>query len=83
MAIEIDPASLSAGELVALVNALRRQLAEKEQEIERLKRLVPTGSDQTAADKLASGSSTEPSPGSLEDLAADLERIYPLPKADY
>jgi hypothetical protein len=83
MKIEVDPASLSVGELVALVNELRRQLAEKEQEIERLKRLVPTRSDQAAPDEIASGSSAEPSPGSVEDLVAELERTYPPPKADY
>ena len=54
MKIEVDPASLNVGELIALVNELRRQLAEKEQEVERLKRLVPTRSDQTAPDEGAS-----------------------------
>jgi hypothetical protein len=82
MKIEVDPASLSVGELVALANELRRQLAEKEQEIECLKRLVPTGSGQAAPDKIDSDSSAEPSPGSVEDLVAELERTYPLPKAD-
>ena len=82
MKIEVDPASLSVGELVVLVNELKRQLAEKEQESERLKRLVPTGSDQAAPDEIASGSSAESSPGSIEDLVAELERTYPLPKAD-
>jgi hypothetical protein len=82
MKVEVDPASLSVGELVALVNELRQQLAEKEQEIERLKRLVTTGSDQAEPDEIASGSAAEPSPGSVEDLVAQLERTYPLPKAD-
>ena len=74
--------SLSAEELVVLVNDLQRQLAEKEQEVERLKRLVLMRSDQTASDEGASGSSVEPSPGSIEDLMTELERTYPLPKAD-
>lgn len=83
MKVEVGPASLSVGELVALVNELRQQLAEKEQEIESLKRLVSTGSDQTAPDEIASGSSAEPSPGSVEDLLEQLEQTYPLPKADH
>lgn len=80
-----DPnlSSLNVGELVALINELRRQLAEKEQEVERLKRLALARSDQTAPDKGASGSVAEPSPGSVEDLVAELERTYPPPKADY
>lgn len=79
MKSKIDPASLSVGELVALVNELKQQLEEKEQEIERLKRLVPMGA---APDEIPSDSSTEPSPGSIEDLMAELERAYPLPKTD-
>lgn len=82
MKIEVDPASLNVGELIALVNELRRQLAEKEQEVERLKRLVPTRSDQTAPDEGASVSAAESSPGSVEDLMAELERTYPPPKTD-
>jgi hypothetical protein len=77
MKVEVDPASLSVGELVALVNELRQQLAEKEQEIERLKRLVPTGSDRTAPYEAITGSSAEVTPGSMEDLLAQLEQIYP------
>jgi hypothetical protein len=83
MKVAIDPASLSVGKLVALVNELRRQLAEKEQEIERLKRFVLTGSDQAAPDEAIASSSAEPSPGSVEDLVAQLERTYPPPKADH
>ena len=79
---DFDLFSLSAEELIALVNELQRQLAEKEQEVQRLKRLVLMRSDQTAPDESASGSSVEPSPGSIEDLMTELERTYPLPKAD-
>lgn len=82
MKIELALTSFSVGELVALINELRRQLAEKEQEVERLKRLVPTESNQTAPDEGASGSAGEPLPGSIEDLAKELERTYPLPKVD-
>lgn len=82
MKTEIDPTSLSVGELVALVNELRRQLAEKEQEIERLKRLVPAESKQAAPDEIALDSTADPSPGSIEALRAELERMYPLPKTD-
>ncbi|MGE0684408.1 MAG: hypothetical protein AB7P69_26320 [Candidatus Binatia bacterium] len=83
MTIASDPASLSVGELVALVNELKQLLAEKEREIERLKRLVPTGSDQAEPGEIASGSSVEPSPGSVEDLVEELERTSPLLKTDY
>jgi hypothetical protein len=82
MKVDVDPTSLSVGDLVTLVNELRQRLAEKEQEIERLKRLVPTGSEQATPDEMTSGSSAELSPGSIEDLMAELERTYPLPKTD-
>jgi len=82
MKVDVDPTSLSVGDLVTLVNELRQRLAEKEQEIERLKRLVPMGSEQATLDEMTSGSSAEPSPGSIEDLMAELERTYPLPKTD-
>jgi hypothetical protein len=77
MKVDVDPTSLSQGELVALVNELRQQLAEKEQEIERLKRFVPTGSNQATSDEATTGSSVDPPPGSVADLLAQLEQIYP------
>jgi len=75
MKVEVDPASLSVGELVALVHELRHQVARRDQEIEQLRRLLPTRENTV-------DSSTEPVPGSVEDLLDQLERTYPLPKAD-
>lgn len=77
MKVEVDPASLSVGEFVALVNELRQQLAERDQEVERLRSLLLTESQATSPKENTVDSSAEPTPGSTEDLLAQLERIYP------
>jgi hypothetical protein len=81
MTSDIDLSSLRHAELVALVWQLRQQVAEREQEIERLQRKL--------AEKSASSTTTEsprtpttitsgdPVPGSQGDLLAQLEKIYP------
>jgi hypothetical protein len=74
---EIDPASLSVGELVALVNDLRRQLAEREQEIARLKRLLPAEQNVSIVGGAIPSVAAEPLLGSQEDLLAQLEKVYP------
>ncbi len=76
MTSDADLASLRHEELVALVQQLRQQIAERDQEIERLQRLFTAGhvSTATAAVPLAV---QEPDPGSEEDLLAQLEQIYP------
>ena len=77
-----DLSSLSAGELMALVENLQQRLAEKDQEIEQLKSLLRSKSAATSARENTIDSSAEPVPGSTEDLLDQLERTYPLPKAD-
>ena len=78
----VDLTSLSVGELVALVNELRHQLAERDQEIERLKRLLPIETEAALSGESAPAPSAEPALGSVEDLLEQLERIYPPPKTD-
>lgn len=74
----LDLASLSHSELVALVQDLRRQLAEREQQIEELKTLLK---EKTAAQPTSitgtPGIEDRPAPGSQKDLLAQLEKIYP------
>ena len=81
MSIEQDLMSLSHAELVALVQQLRRQLAERDQEIARLRRHsqdAPSAPQEVAASQDLSPSNEEASrPGSREDLLALLEKIYP------
>ena len=73
-----DLTFLSLGELVALVNELRQQLAERDQEIERFKRLLPiTAEAAPPGESAPHASSPEPAPGSVEDLLAQLEQTYP------
>ena len=79
---DLDLSSLRAGELIALVNELRQQLAERDQEIERPLRLLPIETETALAGEGAPAASAEPAPGSVEDLLDQLERTYPLSKAD-
>lgn len=69
--------SLSPSELTLLIHELRRQLAEREQEIERLQRLVLAERPTSALSEQDSGKAAAPEPGSQEDLLAQLEREYP------
>jgi hypothetical protein len=79
-----DVSSLSRSELIALVQQLRQQLAERDREIEVLRRQSAEnrrGADPQAPDSSLQGTSSpwqqEPSPGSQEDLLALLEQLYP------
>jgi hypothetical protein len=74
---EIDPVSLSIGELVALVNDLRQQVTEREQEIERLRRLLPAEQSTPIMGETIPKVTAEPALGSLEDLLDQLEKVYP------
>ena len=78
---EIDPLSLRPEELITLVQQLRQQLAEREQEIEHLKCQLAEWQGQAAADKpnqgVLLGAPEEVGSGSQEDLLAQLEKIYP------
>ena len=73
-----DLAALSHAELVALVQDLQNQLAEREQQIEKLETLLE---EMTAAQPLSTtvppGVEDQSAPGSQEDLLAQLEKIYP------
>lgn len=73
-----DLASLSHAELVALVQDLQQQLAEREQQIEELKTLLEGKmAAQPASTTVPPGIEARPAPGSQEDLLAQLEKIYP------
>jgi TolA-binding protein len=78
---EIEPLSLRPEELIMLVQQLRQQLSEREQEIEHLKRQLAGKQGQSGADKASQetlpGAPEQVSPGSQEDLMAQLEKIYP------
>jgi hypothetical protein len=74
MATNPDLTSLSYTELVALVQDLRRQLVEREQQIEQLKEQLEK---QSALHQICPSPVEEPFPGSQEDLLAQLEKIYP------
>jgi hypothetical protein len=77
MASDVGLISLSSAELIALIQQLRRQLAERDQEIERLQRRLgetPAVTDESPQKAVAS---EEAGPGSTEDLLAQLEKIYP------
>lgn len=76
MKLDTDPVSLQHEELVALVQQLRQQLLERDHEIERLRRLLPAEQIISATDDTASVSPAEPTPGSEEDLLAQLSQIY-------
>jgi hypothetical protein len=81
MPIDQELISLSQAELVTLVRQLRRQLAERDQEIAQLQRHLrdaPSVPQDTAASHDLSPSKEDASPpGSQEDLFALLEKIYP------
>ena len=74
MVFPAELTDLSHEELIALVQQLRQQLTDREQEIDRLQGLV---TEQTVAAEALSLVSTEPEPGSREDLFAQLDKIYP------
>jgi thiamine phosphate synthase YjbQ (UPF0047 family) len=76
MTSDADLASLRHEELVALVQQLRQQIAERDQEIERLQRPFTAGHVPTATAAIPPAVQ-EPEPGSEEDLLAQLEQIYP------
>lgn len=80
MTSDADLASLRHEELRALVQQLRQQLAERDQEIEQLKRQSErralSASDESIQ-KAAPSVPDEPSSGSQKDLLAQLEKIYP------
>ena len=77
MKTDMDLTSLGNNELVTLVQQLRQQAAEREQEIERLQRLLTSGHAPTATGEAHSAAAEQPAPGSEEDLLARLEQIYP------
>jgi hypothetical protein len=81
MTPDTDMASLRPEELITLVQQLRQQLAEREQEIERLQRQLAQRQGQSAADKpnqgTLPGAPEEVGSDSQEDLLAQLEKIYP------
>jgi prefoldin subunit 5 len=72
MVFSAELTDLSREELIALVQQLRQQLTDREQEIDRLQGLV---TEQAVAAEALSLVSTEP--GSREDLFAQLDKIYP------
>ena len=80
MTSDADIASLRPEELVTLVQQLRRQVAEREQEIERLKSQLGgralSASDESIQKDVPSVPD-EPTSGSQEDLLAQLEKVYP------
>ena len=78
MVTNLDLASFSHAELVALVQDLQQRLAEREQQIEELKTLLEEKTAARSASTTATlGIEEKPAPGSQEDLLAQLEKIYP------
>jgi hypothetical protein len=81
MAPDTDVASLRREELIALVRQLRQQVAERDDEIESLKRQLAEPPAPSAVGKpVRETLPSEPegsSPGSQEDLLAQLEKVYP------
>jgi predicted RNase H-like nuclease (RuvC/YqgF family) len=69
-----DLASLSHAELVALVQDLQNRLAERDQQIEQLKEQLEK---QSTIRQLSPSPVEGLSPGSQEDLLAQLEKLYP------
>jgi hypothetical protein len=76
MTPDADPASLRHEELVALVWQLRQQLAERDQEIERLRSQLVMREAPAVPQEAPPAVPTDPDPGSKEDLLAQLEKIY-------
>jgi hypothetical protein len=78
---DMDLAFLRREELVALVRQLRHQLAEREQEMENLRRQLEERQEApttTAIPQMTSSpAAEEPDLGSQEDLLGQLEKIYP------
>jgi hypothetical protein len=66
---------------VALVRQLRQQLAERDQEVGRLRQQIVEGHTLSATDAPIPDTipsvPQEPTPGTQEDLLAQLEKIYP------
>jgi len=78
MSSNLDLTSLSRVELVALVQQLRQQVNERDQEIVRLRRRLGEENSLLEVPQTASSALQEsPTPGSQEDLFALLEKIYP------
>ena len=69
--------SLSVGELIALIDSLQQQLIEKDREIARLVRLLPSEPENNEAEGSTLTACSEAAPGSVDDLLAQLEQIYP------
>jgi hypothetical protein len=69
-----DLASLSHAELVALVQDLQQRLVAREQQIEQLEGQL---AKQPAIRQLSPTAVEGATPGSQEDLLAQLEKIYP------
>jgi hypothetical protein len=81
MTSDADVTSLRHEELVALVRQLRQRLAERDQEVEHLKRQLaerraPSAPDESSRNP-APTAPAEPRPGSQEDLLAQLGKTYP------
>jgi Tfp pilus assembly protein PilO len=78
---DMDLTSLRREELVALVRQLRQQLAEREQEMENLRRQLEERQETPPTEAIpqmpSSPALEEPDLGSQEDLLAQLEKIYP------
>ena len=78
---DIDPVSLRPEELIALVQQLRQQLAERDHEIENLRRQLAEKRTPSAVSKppeeTPPGEPEGLSSGSQEDLLAQLDKTYP------
>lgn len=77
---DADLAALSRAALIALVHQLRHQLDERDQQIADLKRrLAQREPDTASVSSLPTPPSPapDPLPGSLADLLAQLEQLYP------
>ena len=76
----VDPASLPHDELVMLVQQLRQQVAEREQEIVQLRSQIEGHALSTSDESIRKAVPSvphEPTSGSQEDLLAQLEKNYP------
>ena len=78
MVTNLDLASLSHAELVALVQDLQQRLAEREEQIKELKTLLEEKmAAQPASKTVTPGIEDQFIAGGQEDLLAQLEKIYP------